>query len=215
MKKRVLCLLLALGMVMALCACNKSTDEPETLGTKPGDDPKWEEPTDEVLPDIPFDFPEEYECAVQIVMTPIVELYLDADRNIIAVRYLNQEAVAAFESVEKEICTSLEAGVKVLAEAAITSGYVKDDSSVVMRVVDDEEGVYDGVLVQVNAAFRAVMKEHEVSPRITVLMVDPGALDPTDDEGGEVETVTPDTDGGGVADNGGSQVEGNDGELED
>ena len=215
MKKRIFCLLLALGMLMALCACKDSTDEPETLNTKPEDDPVWEEPTEEQLPEIPFDVPEEYDSVVQIVMTPIVELYLDADQNIIAVRYLNEEALTAFQPVEKDICTSLEAGVKVLAETAVTSGYVKDDSAVVMRMVDDEEGVYDGVLAQVDAAFRAVMKEHELSPRITVLMVDPGAFDPTDDEGGELETMAPDTDGGGAADDGSTTVEGDDGELED
>lgn len=198
MKKRILCLLLALGLLASLCACKGKTDSKNPLSTKPADGTGDDT---EGVADIPFDMPETYECVLQLVMDPIVELYLDGDENIIAIRYLNEEALAAFESVEENVCVALSDGIKVLANTAITGGYLNDTSTVIMQVTNDEDGLYDGVLTRAETAIREVITERTVNCSLMVLRVGQEDLDVSEDDVSGVDenpdVVTPNVDVGG------------------
>ncbi len=84
-----------------------------------------------------FTPPEGYVSVVQVTINPTVNLYLDAEEIILAVEYVNDDAKDCYSKVESELVgASLEVGVNKVIETAEADGYLEENKTVTIDVVE-------------------------------------------------------------------------------
>lgn len=89
-----------------------------------------------------FTPPENYAAVVKVTVNPIVNLYLDAEKTILAVEYVNADAKESYEKIEEDLIgATLTAGVTLVVETAAADGYLAENKQVSVDVIETKEAV--------------------------------------------------------------------------
>lgn len=84
--------------------------------------------------------PEGYASVVQVSINPTVNLYLDADKIILAVEYVNADAKECYaESEEELVGSSIDSGIDIVIKAAAEAEYFADNKTVTIDVLETKE----------------------------------------------------------------------------
>ncbi len=84
--------------------------------------------------------PEGYVSVVQVSINPTVNLYLDADKIILAVEYVNADAKECYaESEEELVGSSIDSGINIVIKAAAEAEYFADNKTVTIDVLETKE----------------------------------------------------------------------------
>lgn len=128
--KKLVALFLALALCLSLCACGKG-------GNESGGSSQAVSQTNSAAE---FVKPENYVSVVQVVINPTVNLYLDANKVILAVEYVNDDAKTCYQKVEQNLVGSeLENGINLVIETAQTDGFLKENKAVTIDVVETKQ----------------------------------------------------------------------------
>jgi len=123
--KKLVALFLVLALCLSLCACGKGGNEGDSSQAGGSN---------------AFVKPENYVSVVQVVINPTVNLYLDANKVILAVEYVNDDAKTCYQKVEQNLVGSeLENGINLVIETAQTDGFLKKNKAVTIDVVETKQ----------------------------------------------------------------------------
>jgi len=143
---------IALILAMALCGCSKKTENNRTEGTKTtGAQTETTQSastqteatqsggTQTEEPDT-FVAPANYVSVVQVTINPTVNLYLDANDVILAAEYVNEDAKTCYQKIETQLVgANVTDGVNTLIETANADGYLAENKTVTIDVVETKQ----------------------------------------------------------------------------
>lgn len=115
-----------------------------------------------------FTPPENYVSVVQITINPTANLYLDANDVVLAVEYVNTDALECYEKVEAQIVgQKLETAVNVVVSAAEQDGYFAENKAVTIDLVETKnEEKKAEVLKTATASAKAVLTEKKIEAEV-------------------------------------------------
>ena len=118
-----------------------------------------------------FVAPQGYVSVVQVSINPKVNLYLDDKEVILAVEYVNQDAKACYQKVEKQLVgAGLEDGVNLVVETAAEKGYFAEKKEMSINVVDTkQEDKQDLIMKTATTAVKETLEEKQIEADVKVL----------------------------------------------
>lgn len=125
MKKYAILLLACL--LLFLPGCGKAESE-----TKPKDETETSESKQDDLKDL------EYAAILRVKINPEMNLFLDAENQVLAVEYLNDDAKEAFSKLSMKGIT-LEEAMKQIIATSVEKGYLTDGKTISVDVVESDE----------------------------------------------------------------------------
>lgn len=118
-------------------------------------------------PEDEFVAPENYATVVQISINPTVNLYLDAQDNVLAVEYVNVDAKESYKEIEAELIgASLAKSVDLVVKTAAEKGYFAQNAEVKLDVVESKTEKKVEVLAVAYTAANTALKEKEVAATV-------------------------------------------------
>lgn len=140
----VLAMILCFGMLLSFAGCG---DKEET-----------------------FTPPENYVSVVKVTINPTVNLYLDAEKTILAVEYVNADAKESYEKIEKDLVGApLEKGVTLVVETAAADGYLAENKQVSVDVVEVKDVAADEIAAVAENGVKAAVENKKLDVTVNVL----------------------------------------------
>jgi len=140
----VLAMILCFGMLLSFAGCG---DKEET-----------------------FTPPENYVSVVKVTINPTVNLYLDAEKTILAVEYVNADAKESYEKIEKDLVGApLEKGVTLVVETAAADGYLAENKQVSVDVVEVKDVAADEIAAVAENGVKAAIENKKLDVTVNVL----------------------------------------------
>lgn len=177
--KKIISVLLVLCLAFALVACGKS-NEPAPNGDSPE----------------AFVKPENYSSVLLVTINPQFRLYLDENGTVLAVEAVNDDAKAIKDDISFEN-ENFETVVKNIVAAANEKGFVKEDATVSLEIVESKETneVKTDILSKAENEVKTVADELKIEIKVSVTEVEPeNKPDSTDNEENKNENNdTPET----------------------
>ena len=145
-------LAICLTATFALCGCGGS-DEKKPAVEKPD-----------------FKAPADYASVVQVVINPTVNLYLDGEEVILAVEYVNKDAEKCYAKIEKDLVGSkVNEGVEKVIETAKTDGYLKENKTVTIDVIEVKLAEEKLVILEaVTQSAKTYITENEIAAEVVL-----------------------------------------------
>ena len=117
--------------------------------------------------------PDTYASIIQVVINPVINLYLDEGNVVLAVEYVNTDAESAYVHIEKELVgVALDASVKKIIDTASANGYLSAEKSpaVTLDVVECKSTVERkiDVICEAEAAVSQRLSDSNISADVSV-----------------------------------------------
>lgn len=154
--KKYLLSIIAVALCVVLCcsftACN-SNKAPKNEGDDNG-----------------FVKPVGYASIVEVKINPTVNLYLDADNNVMAIEYVNKDAEETYKASEGELIgKSVSDCVTQIVEKAADSGFLEENKKVTINLVATVDTVDDKkVLKEAVKAVKQVIDDKKLNSEVNV-----------------------------------------------
>lgn len=127
--------------MLGIAACGGNTPDISPSETAQTEEEIKDAKTEYELYQKAFVAPQEYAATLVVTINPEVRLYLNEQNEILAVEYLNQDAMEAYGDLKLE-GQSCDAVVEQMVQAAIEQNYLKEGKDVTVKV---EEVVSDAI----------------------------------------------------------------------
>ena len=117
---------------------------------------------------VSFNAPKDYVSVVQVTINPTVNLYLDANKVILAVEYVNKDAKECYEKVEDQLIgKDLEKGVSFVVETAAKQGYLEKNKTVTLDIVESkQEDKKHELVTAATTAIETVINEKKLGAEV-------------------------------------------------
>lgn len=136
-----LLIILAMCLMFALGGCGKVTDDAKTGA---------------------------YDSVVDITINPSFRVYLDINTNIVSVDQLNDDAKAVCQNLSLE-GKSFDIGLSEIVEESINQGFVKDDKTVSVTVVEADSEVYaPDILQHTQEILTDILSAHNIEAKTNI-----------------------------------------------
>lgn len=177
------CIILILTTM--LCACNNNNNEIENvvdtpfIPEEPVSEQIIESPPQEISQEIVEEstidiIPDIFAYAITVSINPQVELYFDANDDVVGIAFLNEDAIDAYQKLDM-LGENYEESMNMLIQSAADEGYLKENGTIDIELTEVGNDVkeYDELFtVELSNVANQIVIDKELQASITISVSD-------------------------------------------